>query len=98
MELVIKGASILTKEEFRCLCVGIRTHQSAKTGPLLAGRIQRAGELLSRTYEVQGDCNRCAEAAATLALTTGMYGVEIAPVEARVLRSLQTRVLTAVWG
>ena len=60
--------------------------------------MQRAGELLSRTYGVQGDCNRRAEAAVTLALATGMYGVEIAPVEARSLRSLETRVMTAVWG
>ena len=60
--------------------------------------MKRAGELLSRTYGVQGDCNRRAEAAATLALFTGMYGVEIAPVEARSLRSLEARVMTSVWG
>ena len=96
--LAISGADIPKKEEFRCLGVGIRTRPCAKTGPLLASRIRRAGELLSRTYGVQGDCNRRAEAAATLALATGLYGVEIAPVEARSLQSLETKVMTAVWG
>ena len=72
VDLVISGASIPEKEEFRCLGVGIRTRSSAKTGPLLAGRMKRAGELLSRTYGVQGDCNRRAEVAATLALARGM--------------------------
>ena len=50
--LIISGASIPEKEEFKCLGVGIRTHSSAKTGPLLAGRMKRAGELLSRKYGV----------------------------------------------
>ena len=95
---MISGASIPKKEEFSCLGVGIQTRQSAKTRPLLACGMRRAGELLSRTYGVQGDCNRRAEAAAMPALATGMYGVEIAPVEARGLRPLETRVVTAVWG
>ena len=98
VELAICGANIPKKEEFRCLGVGIRTRRCARTGPLLTGRFRRAGELLARTYGVQGDCNRRAEAAATLALATGMYGVEIAPVEARSLRALETKVMTAVWG
>ena len=43
VDLIISGASIPEEEAFRCLGVGIRTRSSAKTGPLLAGRMKQAG-------------------------------------------------------
>ena len=68
------------------------------TGPLLAARMARAGDLLLRMYGVQGDCYRRAEGAATLALATGMYGVEAAMATDRDPLKLETSVLKAVWG
>ena len=68
------------------------------TGALLAARMARAGDLLSRMYGVQGDCYRRAEGAGTLALATGMYGVEAAMATERDLLKLETSVLKAVWG
>ena len=97
-DLKIGGDTIPRVEEFRCLGVGIRMSPSPDTGPLLAGRMKRAGELLSRLYGVQGDTYRKAEAAATLALSTGMYGVEVAMVREVDLMKLETAVLRAVWG
>ena len=68
------------------------------TGPLLAARMARAGDLLSQMYGVQVDCYKHAEGAATLALATGMYGVEAAMVTEQDLLKLETSVLKAVWG
>ena len=50
------------------------------TGPLLAGRIERARGMLIRVHGVQGNFQGRAEAIATQAIAAGLYGVELADV------------------
>ena len=57
----IGGVDIPSEGEFRSLGVGIRVGRELGTGPLLAGRIERAKGMLRRVHGVQGTFQRRAE-------------------------------------
>ena len=94
----IGGVDIPSEGEFRSLGVGIRVGGELGTGPLLAGRIERARGMLSRVHGVQGNFQRRAEAIATQAIAARLYGVELADVSLRDLSLLETIIMGLLWG
>ena len=71
---------------------------AVSTGPLLQERLSKGRALLSRLHGVQGTSRRKAHVTASLVLAAGAYGVEVAPVSLKDLRSLDAAIMREVWG
>ena len=94
----IGGVAFPVQTEFWSLGAGIRLCKGSYTGPLLAGRMEKAREILSRLHGIQGDFSRRVEVAATMVAAVGLYALEVAPATTKDLRELETCLVKGLWG
>jgi len=93
----ICGADIPIKTEFRCLGAAVRLHKSPKTGPLLAGRIEKAIALAERVAMLPGGFERKVSVLSSLCIPSGLHAVEVGATSKTDLRRMETSFLKAMW-
>ena len=94
----LDGVQIPVKQEFRQLGIGVRTVPTKGTGPLLKSRIDEGKKALKKTRTMPGGFDRKATVAAVMIVAASLYGVELADVSQKDLNSMETAIMTAIWG
>ena len=97
-EATLDGVRIPTQQEFRRLGVGVRTVPRRGTGPLLHKRIKEGKVALRKTRAIPGGFDRKATVAAVMIVAATLFGVELADVAPRDVSSLESAIMTAIWG
>ena len=98
LEATLDGVRIPTQKEFRQLGVGVRTVPRRGTGPLLHKRIYEGKAALRKTRTIPGGFDRKATVAAVMIVAATLFGVELADVAPRDVSSLESAIMTAIWG
>ena len=98
LEATLDGVRIPTQQEFRQLGVGVRTVPRRGTGPLLHKRITEGKAALRKTRTIPGGFDRKATVAAVMIVAATLFGVELADVAPRDVSSLESAIMTAIWG
>ena len=98
LEATLDGVRIPTQQEFKQLGVGVRTVPRRGTGPLLHKRIKEGKAALRKTRTIPGGFDRKATVAAVMIVAATLFGVEPADVAPGDVNSLESAIMTAIWG
>ena len=98
LEATLDGVLMPLQQEFRQLGVGVRTVPRRGTGPLLQRRIKEGKTAPRKTRTIPGGFDRKATVAAVTIVAAALFGVELADISLRDNSSLETTIMTAIWG
>ena len=98
LRATLDSVELPVQQEFRQLGVGLRTWPKRGIGRLLKQRIADGKTALRKARVIPGGFDRKATVAAVIIVAAALFGVELADIAPRDVSSMETAIMTAIWG